>query len=281
MVVYPLTDKCNLRCIFCCNEDFKTYFKPPSYEQPSFQEIKEWFEKIPEYDNNITLTGGEPTLRHDLIEIIDYLRSKFKKANIVLLTNGRRFFYNEYAKQFAKYTNFEVEIPLNSHKKEIHDYLTNCEGSFDQTVHGIKNLLKKNVRVNIRIIITKANYTELLYFMKFLKSEVPLINKVILINMRINGRALKNKKELVVKYSEASSFLKQALGFLSKNKMKIQLLHFPFCILDKKYWQYTLKNPYKQEIPVCRKCQERKNCPGILESYLEHVGEDEFSPFLS
>ena len=78
MVVYPLTDKCNLNCIFCSNEDFNTYYDPPEFKPHNLSEIKNYFKKNVKYnEDNITITGGEPTLRDDIFLILDYLSENY------------------------------------------------------------------------------------------------------------------------------------------------------------------------------------------------------------
>ncbi|MFH1510421.1 MAG: radical SAM protein [Candidatus Woesearchaeota archaeon] len=275
MVVYALTDKCNLNCIFCSNEDFKTFFSPPDYLPPSLKEIEQWFSSVPRSEENITLTGGEPTLRPDLFEVLDFLSASYQKACITLLTNARRFAYDDYAAKFAKYERLEIEIPIHSHYERVHDALTGFAGSFSQTLKGIQNLTSLGVRTNIRVVINKLNYKELEQMMHFLKSTGG-INRVVFINMRIKGRASLNKDALLVKYKESMPYLRKALAFLKGNGIGIQLLHFPFCVIDKGYWSCTLENPYKAKASACASCSVEKRCPGMLDCYLRIVGEKEF-----
>jgi hypothetical protein len=58
--------------------------------------------------------------------------------------------------------------------------------------------------------------------------------------------------------------------------MGIQLLHFPYCTIDRRYWKNTLKNPYPGQASACRSCRKAEDCPGILESYINEFGEEEF-----
>lgn len=79
-----LTNKCNLQCSHCCisaNEDIaEDYF--------STTEMFSVIDKILELEPDcITISGGEPLVREDIYEILEYLSSKFK-GTVILMTNG-------------------------------------------------------------------------------------------------------------------------------------------------------------------------------------------------
>jgi len=279
MAVYAITDKCNVNCIFCSNEDFNVYYDPPLYRPHTLEELKEYFKKqIPLSEDNITLTGGEPTLRKDLVSILQFITDRYPKATITLLTNGRLFSYKKYCDDFKKFKNLEIEIALNSHKKEIHDACTMCRGSFEQTDKGIKNLLAAGITTNLRIIVTKLNYENLVDSAEYISKNYSGINKIVIIYPRIKGRALEHKNELIVSYGKIMPHLNNALSLLVKKKIGFQLLHFPFCIIVKRYWKNTLKNPYKVVLDACRKCSQYDECPGVSKSYIEYIGQSEFIP---
>lgn len=83
-VSFAISNRCNLKCKHCMvnadscaeNEFFTT------------EEIKQAFRKIIEAKpENITVTGGEPLVRKDFLEIITYLRENFD-GTIGLMTNA-------------------------------------------------------------------------------------------------------------------------------------------------------------------------------------------------
>ena len=48
-----------------------------------------------------------------------------------------------------------VAIPIHGSNAQINDMITQSKGSFAQTVKGIKQLLKANIRVELRIVVSK------------------------------------------------------------------------------------------------------------------------------
>jgi 7-carboxy-7-deazaguanine synthase len=72
---------CNLRCSYC---DTKYSFENPNYEEESIVEIIEYINSTGV--KNITLTGGEPLLQKDILELMKRL-SKLE-YRIEIETNG-------------------------------------------------------------------------------------------------------------------------------------------------------------------------------------------------
>ncbi len=89
-VVIELTDKCNQNCAYCF-ADASLHEK--SETEPSFDEIKQTLidllKKSGDRPFNIQLSGGEPTLREDLFDIIK-LAKDLGYPYIQLNTNGMR-----------------------------------------------------------------------------------------------------------------------------------------------------------------------------------------------
>jgi GTP 3',8-cyclase len=84
-----VTDACNFRCVYCLPHGYK---KAPTQENYlSLREIENLARAFTEMGAwKIRLTGGEPTLRSDLIEIVRLLRKMESIRVIALSTNGFR-----------------------------------------------------------------------------------------------------------------------------------------------------------------------------------------------
>ncbi|MFW6383122.1 MAG: radical SAM protein, partial [Nanoarchaeota archaeon] len=172
----------------------------------------------------------------------------------------------------------EVEIALNSHFPEVHDMLTKTKNSFKQTLKGIRQLMQNGVRTNIRIIVNKQNYQHLVSFAQFIWKNLPGVNRIVFIYPRFKGKAKLYSDKLAVKFTELMPFVHDACKELLQKEKEIQLLHFPYCMLDKSLWEKTLKNPYGININQCKHCDYIDECPKISESYIEKFGNKEFIP---
>jgi len=84
-----MTDDCNLNCAFCLN-DFQPKPKEPKFLDSdvagmAIEEYTEFFRG--KYPLQVYFSGGEPTLHHDLVELMDH--AKFFGCRVTLNTNGK------------------------------------------------------------------------------------------------------------------------------------------------------------------------------------------------
>lgn len=145
-----LTYRCNNDCHHCYNA------RARSFPEMGINEWKHvidrvWDLAIP----HIVFTGGEPTLRDDLPQLISYAE---KKGLITgLNTNGRRFSQMEYVKTLVNAGLDHVQITIESHRAEIHDELVNCHGAWKQTTAGIQNVLQTRLFVMTNTTLLEPN----------------------------------------------------------------------------------------------------------------------------
>ncbi|GAI83859.1 unnamed protein product, partial [marine sediment metagenome] len=87
---------------------------------------------------SVSFTGGEPLLRHDICELVEYASHIGLWTN--LITNGT-FLNAAIVKKLKKVGLSSAQISIEGPNPAIHDNITGVQGSFDATVAGIKLLL--------------------------------------------------------------------------------------------------------------------------------------------
>ena len=102
-----VTDRCDLRCVYCMKE--KMNFLPKS-DVLSLEEIERLCDNFIDLGvEKIRLTGGEPLVRKDIIHLIKNLNKKKSHTNlkeITLTTNGTLL--KKYAKESVSYTHLRA-----------------------------------------------------------------------------------------------------------------------------------------------------------------------------
>ncbi|WP_163933549.1 GTP 3',8-cyclase MoaA [Paraferrimonas sp. SM1919] len=84
-----LTDVCNFSCDYCLPDGFKRCSSKPSFL--SRQEIINLVDAFTELGTyKVRLTGGEPTLRRDFVEIVKAVANHPNVSQVALTTNGYR-----------------------------------------------------------------------------------------------------------------------------------------------------------------------------------------------
>src|SRR3982750_4823427 len=83
-----LTDRCNFRCVYCMPEEGVRWL--PKEDLLTFEEIADVVKAAIEVHGirRFKLTGGEPTVRHGLTDLVRMLRRIAGIEDLSLTTNG-------------------------------------------------------------------------------------------------------------------------------------------------------------------------------------------------
>jgi molybdenum cofactor biosynthesis enzyme MoaA len=85
VLVFPVTYRCNARCIMCSIGGMKWVDRPPAFFAPFFES------PLTDSLESINITGGEPTLRVDLPELVNMIVTRSPRLSEILInTNGLR-----------------------------------------------------------------------------------------------------------------------------------------------------------------------------------------------
>ena len=152
-----VTDRCDLRCVYCMKE--KMNFLPKS-DVLSFEEIERLCDNFIDLGvEKIRLTGGEPLVRKDIIHLIKNLNKKKSNTNlkeITLTTNGTLL--KKYAKELKENGINRINVSLDTIVKEKYKEITRF-GNLDNVFEGIDAALENNIKVKINTVVFK-NFNE-------------------------------------------------------------------------------------------------------------------------
>jgi len=141
-----VTYRCNLECPKCYVGDRKPDRELSTAEWVRVYEIL-WKAGIPQ----IVFTGGEPTLRDDIVELVGQA-DEFVTG---LVTNGTRLF--ELAQALKDASLDYAQVTIESFDPKIHDQVTCTEGSHAKTLTGIRKALGIGMQIVTNTTLTKTN----------------------------------------------------------------------------------------------------------------------------
>ncbi|MBR6358678.1 MAG: radical SAM protein [Lachnospiraceae bacterium] len=201
---------CNQCCVHCYAAG-QTDSAEPELTTEQWKKILDSLKEIgiPQ----VTFTGGEPTMRDDLFELIDHARWFISRLN----TNGIKL-TKEYCKKLHDCELDSVQITFYSHDRETHNRLVGGD-HFDETVSGIENALEAGISLSVNTPLCTLNkdYTETL---KFLKSKG--VTYVTCSGLITTGNALKeNSEALQLSTEEINKVLAEATDYAYANGMEI------------------------------------------------------------
>lgn len=271
-----LTQKCNSNCIMCPT----TEYVRKKENDISIDEIIESIKYIPNDARHLTITGGEPFLvKEKIFDLLAEIKCRLPYTESLLLTNGRALSYKPYADAFAQYSpkNIIVGIPLHGYNEETHDYITQSPGGFRQTTSGIKNLLYHGFNVEIRMVVSKLNYTFIDKIAQLIVDELSTVGSVKIMGLEMLGNAAKNSQDVWIPYRTAFEHSKDAILNLVNHGIDVGLYNFPLCAVDKEYHLMCAKSitGYKVRFDdKCETCSKKQNCGGIFMGTIRLAGKD-------
>ena len=128
-----LTDRCSLRCTYCMPNDFAAWI--PNDDLLTTNELLTVIEVAVEQGiNEVRLTGGEPLLRPDIVEIVDRIAGLANAPRLTLTTNGLKL--KELALPLAKAGLNRINISLDTLSRERFKKLT-YRDRFDDVIEGL------------------------------------------------------------------------------------------------------------------------------------------------
>lgn len=192
-IILDLTHRCNLSCNIC------EIRKDKPIEEFTTEEVKHLITQAADWQvKEFVLSGGEPFMREDIFEILDFVKDK--GYHIGVLTNGI-ILDNNFINKLLPYLvsdSLSLSISLDALSPEIHDEIRAAKGSFEKTAGALKKLFQlkiryPNINFNSISIILNENLEELLDLVVFLKSLN--VNSIQLQPLLANNLVMKERGE--------------------------------------------------------------------------------------
>ncbi|MEZ5686886.1 MAG: radical SAM protein [Paracoccaceae bacterium] len=151
VVIWNLTRRCNLKCRHCYTTSADVHFPGElSHEQAMgvLDDLKAF--GIPA----LILSGGEPLSRFDFFELAERAK-ELNFRHLSLSTNGTLIDASN-AQRIADLGFDYVGISLDGIGK-TNDWFRGLDGAYDAALTGVRELLKRDVKVGLRFTITEDN----------------------------------------------------------------------------------------------------------------------------
>lgn len=212
-ISWVLTDQCQCKCRHCYREPI-----PSSLSKEARLKIAENVAQSSAHW--VSLIGGEPLIVPEIMDIARILKKNNKKVTIT--TNGLDL--NHFLKDIIDLRIDAVHISIDSHRREIHDYLRDTQGLFDKVLKTISEIRRdrKSVKplIKLRCTISKVNYLELGDYVEFWKDKVDAIHFQPVVDNRMNrirNTGLMLTKEDQGPFRGVLSELQKRYSFLRNN----------------------------------------------------------------
>ena len=173
-----LTYNCNSKCIMCDLWDYDKRVPSCKGRELSLEEIKRFVEesRLLQKTKTVVLSGGEPFMRNDIVEICGFFSRHFPDSSIGILTNGMAT-DAIVAKSREVLSRFSPKsLWLGSSLDGIgnsHDKIRGAEGAFSRLYQTINRCKKElpGVDLSLTFTLTPHNIDQLMPAKKFADNE--------------------------------------------------------------------------------------------------------------
>jgi radical SAM protein with 4Fe4S-binding SPASM domain len=187
-----VTNMCNMKCKYCSVRKIHN-----QSEQLTTASIKKIIDKLVDWGVfQIGLTGGEPTIRKDIVELVKYTSDKEVACN--LTTNGWDV-PESLIDKLIEAGLTQVQLSLDSHIKEEHERYRG-KGSYERVMKTAKIFKEKGLIVGFDTVVTNNNLHQMEAMIDFLEKQK--YDGLTLLKLKQGDLNLETFKKLVPEYKE-------------------------------------------------------------------------------
>lgn len=274
-----VTEQCNHYCLMCS--------QPPKKRDDSWilDEIEQLIPLIPKNTHELGFTGGEPTTNPErFLSIMNLVKNYLPHTAVHILSNGRTFSDQSFSQEFSRINLHDamVGIPLYADTPEVHDYIVQADGAFDETIRGIINLKKYRQNVELRIVLHKVSIDRLIPLCEFIARNLLFVNQVALMGLEMMGFTRANLDKLWIDPFEYKDTLSKAVHILNTYGIKVLIYNHQLCLINDDVREFYVKsisdwkNEYAEE---CKDCLALSECGGFFSSGIKYGYSQYLKPF--
>lgn len=226
-VQFELTERCNNKCYFCYNPLGRI-----SGEELTFKEIHNILSQLREAGVfRINFNGGEPLMRTDFLQIIEYAHSLgfelHMNTNSTLVTH-------DIAKEISRFMKSVCTSVLSSNERQ-HDRMTGRTGAYRDVLRGIDIWRENGIEVEVNVCTSTENYNDIYNIGKLIAAHdcYALCSTRYILNSPENKHLLLNKLQTEI-----------LIDLLMKVKEEIPTIRdvslpgpVPYCEVGKEYYE--------------------------------------------
>ena len=259
---------CNNRCLYCSEKN--------NVSRPEYPDVLNSLSRESTV-KSVLFYGGEPTLREDFFTLVDAARNQGYKR-IKVATNARKLADIKTAIKMVEAGCYFFDVKVHHHRPDIHDYVSQVQGSLQEAVQGLVNLRRINtihqapfsVFISVRISLSSKNYGD---SGAIVAAFIPYKIDRFTLSFDDSGLEL----------SQAVPHIKNAIDLSILNRVWITTQNIPLCSMTG--YEHHVVEVYHfpdgdgEKAPICGECHLDTYCPGLTSPYDETTGFSDLKPF--
>ena len=284
-----LLESCNFGCGFCYREPWAPDFSTAQAKAEIDAVARE------RRASGIALSGGEPTLREDLPELVTHARSRGIR-DVQLHSNGWKLAEEGYAERLEAAGLSSVMISLHAHTPEVFARVTSTQPRyFGRTLTAIDRCRAAGLHTILSHVVNGYNYEGLPAWVRFVAERFPGVEVFFFfVYPSVKGQ---DHPDMYPRLTDVEPHWYRALAAADEVGLHVtvdNLAGFPPCFMKgfehhsrfaftreiterigDECDDHRVKNPEMRHAAGCAGCRWEDVCPGFWIDYLDRFGEDE------
>ena len=241
----------------------------------------------------VSFTGGEPTIRRDLLGLVRAARDKGYR-DIKVQSNGLLFAHGPNVERLIVAGANRFHVSIHTHEPAAYDALVRREGSWPMMVAGLDHLVARGVRLVADVILKRDTWPRLGLALEWLAARGVREVHLWFVSLTDGNR---DNIESMPRMTEVMPELARAFAWARDHGMELRSLHIPRCLLgadaqhayDPGADRVRVVTPEatfelrdsrlagQTHVPACEGCVHRPICPGVRPDYLARYGDEEIA----
>jgi len=292
-ILVRMTTRCNQNCPFCS--------APPEREDPTDDEVLSLVDRVLESGRCalFSLTGGEPTLRNDLPQILQRALASPKITELQVQTNAVMLAQPERLDGYPDDPRLRFFISLHATEDAIYDRMTGSTGQFPRAVEGIRNIVSRGYPVILNCVVNRDNVDHLNDLVSSIPELFPGSEPTLHFSVTMCPEHREKAPDVLVPYSELAPKLLAAVETARQVGVEHAPLQssthasIPACLVPQAASQeppshrpklgehetgYEDLDKLWVKAARCRDCRMDPWCLGLPRPYVRRFGLDELKP---
>jgi len=289
---------CNLACTYCTimadvdspggvAATLRTRSLSPAKVAAALREAR-----ASDYDE-VAFTGGEPTMRGDLLPLVREAR-RLGFSSIKLQSNGVLFASEANVARAIDAGISRFHVSIHAHRPESHLAITRTPDAYAAMCAGLDHLVARGVDLTADVIVMRDTLPDLPASLAWLADRGVRQVDLWLVSLTDANRA---NLESLPPLLEVAPVVREALAVGRSRGMRVRSLHLPRCVLgedhvhafdpgrgrvrvlspDDDFELHASKLTPQRHVTACEGCAHREVCPGLRPDYLEVFGDREIA----
>jgi len=241
----------------------------------------------------VAFTGGEPTIRRDLLGLVRAAR-QLGYTSIKVQSNGLLFAPAANVTRLVEAGVTRFHISIHTHDAALYDTLVRRDASYAEMVAGLRNVVATGLPLIADIILKADTYAALPDAMRWLHERGVRAAHLWFVSLTDGNR---DNLASMPRMVDVVPYVHTALAFAREAQMDVRSLHIPRCLLGDDHvhaWDpgsarvrvvtpeatFELANSKlagSVYVPACDGCTFRAICPGVRTDYIARYGDAEIA----